>query len=241
MRRRHLLRAPEDGAGATDGREPDVDVTDTATEWDPADESTKPARKSTPLERFNAYIGSFIAINRDENGDLPQVGQFPAPTADNFTRVFENDAQRFSGATNVPLAQLGVLSNTYTSSDALGAANDPLILEVERINADNKETLEEVARMMMAVAGGVPLDGLTEQQRGVQAYFQDPSMPTIAARGRVDEARGRGQRHRGHGRLLRGRGALAPDHPAPSRRDQAAGGHREPRPHGRRHGGGGRR
>lgn len=173
---------PEDEPGATDGREPDVDVTDPATEWDPADESTNPARKSTPLERFNAYIGSFIAINRDENGDLPQVGQFPAPTADNFTRVFENDAQRFSGATNVPLAQLGVLSNTYTSSDALGAANDPLILEVERINADNKETLEEVARMMMAVAGGVPLDGLTEQQRGVQAYFQDPSMPTIAAR-----------------------------------------------------------
>lgn len=141
-----------------------------------------PSRPSTPLERFNAYIGAFLAISRDENGDVPQVGQFAAPSADNFTRVFENDAQRFSGATNVPLAQLGVLSNTYTSSDALGAANDPLILEVEQINKANAATLETVAQMMMAVRDGVPLDGLTDEQLSVQAYFRDPSMPTISAR-----------------------------------------------------------
>ena len=139
-------------------------------------------RVPDPIARWNAYVGSFLAISRDENGDVPQVGQFAAPSADNFTRVFENDAQRFSGATNVPLAQLGVLSNTYTSSDALGAANDPLILEVERINQSMGEAMEVVGQMMMAVRDGVPLSGLTDEQRGVQAYFQDPSMPTIAAR-----------------------------------------------------------
>lgn len=136
----------------------------------------------SPIAKFNAYVGSFLAITKDEDGDVPTVGQFAAPTADNFTRVFENDAQRFSGATNVPLAQLGVLSNTYTSSDALGAANDPLILEVEQINEHNAEALETIAQMMMAVKDGVPISGLTDEQRAVQAYFKDPSMPTIAAR-----------------------------------------------------------
>lgn len=132
--------------------------------------------------KFKAYVGALLAISRDENGDLPQVGQFAPSTADNFTRVFENDAQRFSGATNVPLAQLGVLSNTYTSSDALGAANDPLILAVENMNRQNGEVMEEVARMMMAVAQGTTLEGLSVEQRAVQACWKDPSMPTIAAR-----------------------------------------------------------
>lgn len=139
-------------------------------------------RVPDPIARYQAYVGSWIALTRDENGDIPQVGQFPAPTADNFTRVFENDAQRFSGATNVPLAQLGVLSNTYTSSDALGAANDPLILEVETMNRRNAEAMEGVARMAMAIRDGVALSALPEEKARVQACFKDPSMPTIAAR-----------------------------------------------------------
>lgn len=140
------------------------------------------APASSEYAKYKAYVGAMMAISRDENGDLPQVGQFTASNADNFTRVFENDAQRFSGATNVPLAQLGVLSNTYTSSDALGAANDPLILSVEEMNRRNGEVMEEVARMMMAVAANVPMSQLTAEQAAVQACWKDPSMPTIAAR-----------------------------------------------------------
>lgn len=140
------------------------------------------APASSEYAKFKAYVGAILAISRDENGDVPQVGQFSASGADNFTRVFENDAQRFSGATNVPLAQLGVQSNTYTSSDALGAANDPLILSVEEMNRHNGEVMEEVARMMMAVAANVPMSRLTAEQTAVQACWKDPSMPTIAAR-----------------------------------------------------------
>lgn len=137
---------------------------------------------SDPVAKFRAYIGSFLALTRDEDGDVPSVGQFASPSADNFTAVFENDAQRFSGATNVPLAQLGVLSNTYTSSDALGAANDPLILDVEEINRLNADSMCVVGLMMMAIDQGVPIEGLSEHHKSVQAYFKDPSMPTIAAR-----------------------------------------------------------
>ena len=151
-------------------------------EGDEGDEDGEGTRVPSPVARFNAYIGSWLALTRDEDGELPQVGQFSPMSAENFTAVFENDAQRFSGATNIPLAQLGVLSNTYTSSDALGAANDPLILDVERINAVNGEAMENIARMMLCVADGVPYSELDEQSRAVQAVFKDPSMPTIAAR-----------------------------------------------------------
>ncbi len=148
---------------------------------DPDDDDEDAAPTSDPHAMMRAYLGSFLALTRDENGDVPQVGQFPAADASNFVAVFENDAQRFSGATNVPLGQLGVLSNTYTSSDALGAANDPLILEVEAMNVRMGESMEEVARMMLAVSRGIGYDELGEREMGVMAQFCDPSLPTIAA------------------------------------------------------------
>ncbi len=133
-------------------------------------------------KRLKAWLGSIWAITRDENGDVPQVGQFPAGDAGNFVAVYENDAQRFSGASNVPLAQLGVLSNNYTSSDALGAANDPLILDVQEFNASAAASMETVARLAMAMSGDGSLSGLTDAQSRVRAYFEDPSMPTLSAR-----------------------------------------------------------
>lgn len=148
----------------------------------PIEEDSEEEPVSNNYAKFQAYVGAFLAISKDEDGDTPQVGQFAASPAENFTHVFENDAQRFSGATNVPLAQLGVLSNTYTSSDALSATNDPLILEVETLNANNSVALEEIARMMMAIYQGTSVDGLDDQQQNVQTLWRDPSMPTLSAR-----------------------------------------------------------
>lgn len=139
-------------------------------------------RAPSPRAKWDAYVGAFLALTRDENGDVPQVGQFSPTSAENFTMTFENDAQRFSGATNVPLGQLGVLSNSYTSSDALGAANDPLILEVQAMNLRSRAFMEEVGELMLAVASGGPAAGLPERYRGLQAKMADPSAPTLAAR-----------------------------------------------------------
>lgn len=132
--------------------------------------------------RMETYFDKFLAISRDDSNQVPTVGQFDPMDVDNLIRTFENDAQRFSGATNVPLGQLGVLSNTYTSSDALGAANDPLILQVETMNRDNAVALEEVARLAMCIERDVSYDELGDDAYEVEAYFPDPSQPTIAAR-----------------------------------------------------------
>lgn len=131
--------------------------------------------------RFKAYIGALLSISRDENGDLPQVGQFSASTADNFTRVFENDAQRFSGATNVPLAQLGVLSNNYTSSDALNASNDPLVLSVEHMTRVYGEALANVGRMILAISEDKTIQELTDKQKSITVSWEDASKPTTSS------------------------------------------------------------
>lgn len=132
--------------------------------------------------RMETYLGRILALTRDTNGELPVAGQFNPLDPGGLIRVFENDAQRFSGATNVPLGQLGVLSNTYTSSDALGAANDPLILDVETMNMHNAESLAEIARMAMCAQRNCTYDDLSDTEMAVEAYFRDPSQPTLAAR-----------------------------------------------------------
>lgn len=147
------------------------------------DDAAEPAPKRPTREDYmKAYIGQYLAITRDANGDIPSVGQFPAVDSENFIRVFENDAQRFSGATNVPLGQLGVLSNTYTSSDALGAANDPLILEVQEMNRRNREPMEQVGRLILAISRGTTISELDPQEQAMSARFEDPSMQTFAAK-----------------------------------------------------------
>lgn len=132
--------------------------------------------------RMETYLANILALTRDENGQIPTVGQFQPLDPSGLIRVFENDAQRFSGATNVPLGQLGVLSNTYTSSDALGAANDPLILDVETMNMHNKDSLAEIARMVMCAQRKCSMGDLSRDELSVEAYFRDPSQPTLAAR-----------------------------------------------------------
>lgn len=168
------------------GADPDLfgyDQVREAAEGDAGEDDDAPeaAPPTDPRKMMRAYLGAFLALTRDANGDVPQVGQFAPGDAGNFIAVFENDAQRFSGATNVPLGQLGVLSNTYTSSDALGAANDPLILDVEALNVRMGESMEEVARLMMALDAGVGYDKLDNRQMGVIAQLADPAQPTISA------------------------------------------------------------
>ena len=152
-----------------------------AAEADVSEDGEVSAQPASDAAKLKAYYGALWAITRDENGDVPTVGEFSAPGASNFISVFENDAQRFSGATNVPLTQLGVLSNNYTSSDALGAANDPLILEVETMNRRNAEAMEEIARMIMSVNDGLPIAELRDKADEVQCYLHDPAKSTFAA------------------------------------------------------------
>lgn len=174
---------------APDSTEDDTDsdefvAADSSATASAADSGTADAqmqRALSEMAKLRTYMGTYLAITKDEDGSVPTVGQFDPPDPETFQKAFEMDAQRFSGATNVPLAQLGVLSNNYTSSDALNATNDPLCLEIEAGNRCDAQALENVARMMLAVSNSVSYDDLGGYAN-VQAVFADPSMPTIASR-----------------------------------------------------------
>lgn len=131
--------------------------------------------------RREVYGGKILALTRDLEGNVPNVGEFSQADVSPIIRAYEQAAQQMSGATHVPVNELGVLSSNYTSSEALQASTKALCLDVELMNRQNARTLEQVALMMMAISENKRIDELTDVQRTVMANFRDPSMPTAAA------------------------------------------------------------
>lgn len=131
--------------------------------------------------KWEAYIGTIFAVGRDENGDVPQFGQLSQGSMQPHVDYMRSLAARFAGETNVPISQLGVIHDNPASAEAIYAANEPLIIEAEDLNDGNRIALQNIARMAIATAAGVPLADLTEDQRDVVAIFKSPAMPSIVS------------------------------------------------------------
>lgn len=87
-------------------------------------------------------------------------------------------AARFSGETNVPLSELGVVTDNPASAEAIYAAKEPLVIEAMNLNADNGEALRDIALMCLAVEDGIGYRAACELYGGVQARFRNPAMPS---------------------------------------------------------------
>ena len=135
--------------------------------------------------RREVYQGRILALTRDEDGNVPTVGQFAQASVEPIVTAYEQAAQQISGASHIPMNELGVLSSNYTSSEALSASTNALVLDVERMNRRNAATLEQVARLMMCVSWRKTPEQMSDEQRHlydtVAANFRDPSMPTVSA------------------------------------------------------------
>ena len=131
--------------------------------------------------KWEAYIGNIFAIGKDENGDVPQFGQLTQGTMQPHTEYMRSLAARFSGETNVPISQLGVIHDNPASAEAIYAASEPLIIEAEDLNDGNREALHNIALMAVSAVLDTPIDELTLEQRDIVANFKNPAMPSIVS------------------------------------------------------------
>lgn len=134
------------------------------------------------LERFTLACNAFLMATRDENGDVPQFGQFSSQSPDGHIAVMEYLAGRMASETNIPVSAFGVLGNGYTSSEALAASSNNLIVEAENMNEANGDALRNVCRIAMAVALNKRLDELDEEQLAVKVAWKDAGMVSSAAK-----------------------------------------------------------
>ncbi len=130
---------------------------------------------------WEAYIGSIFVAGRDESGAVPSFGQLSQGSMSPHSEYMRELAARFSGETNVPLSQLGVVSDNPSSAEAIYAANEPLIIEAENLIEDNSDALVSLARMAVAAKRGVPLSALSRQELEIMPHFRSPAMPSVVS------------------------------------------------------------
>lgn len=133
------------------------------------------------ITKWEAYIGNIFCCGRDEDSNLPEFGQLPQGTMQPHTDYMRSLAARFSGETNIPISTLGVIHDNPASAEAIYAASEPLIIEVEDFNDGAREMLRNVALMAMAAILDVPLDELPDEYRDFTANFRNPAMPSVVS------------------------------------------------------------
>ena len=134
-------------------------------------------------QQFRNYVGSIMAATTNpETGENPAFGQLQQGTIQPHVEMLRMLATQFSAATGLSVTDVGVVNDANpTSSDAILAQTQQLILMAEQLNACNGDSLHTIAMMAQAIARNVTLDELTEDEREVVAHFKNPAMPSVAS------------------------------------------------------------
>ena len=132
--------------------------------------------------KFRQYIGAIIAATSNpETGENPVFGQLAQGSLQPHVDKMRLTATQFSAATGLTITDVGIVNDANpTSSDAILAQSQTLVLMAQQLNAGNGEALRAVIQMAQAIARNVTPEELTEEERDVMAHFKNPAMPSVA-------------------------------------------------------------
>lgn len=121
---------------------------------------------------MQAYAGSLMALPTD--GDAKQLSGMQLDT---FTNVYRTYALQISAMTGIPPSMMGVSSdNNPTSAEALRVAKDRLLARAEWKQRQFSDSLEKVARLVVAMDGR-STDGL----EALEVIWADAAAPSTSA------------------------------------------------------------
>lgn len=133
-------------------------------------------------EKFKTYVGSIIAgTTNPDTGQTPEFGQLSQGTLEPHVQMLRMLATQFSAATGLTVTDTGVVNDANpTSSDAILAQSQTLVLLAEQLNTTNSDALKVIARMAQAIVRGVELDKLTAEEESIVPHFKNPAMPSVS-------------------------------------------------------------
>lgn len=133
-------------------------------------------------DKFKQYVGSIIASTQNpETGTNPQFGQLQQGSLAPHVEMLRILATQFSAASGLTVTDTGVVNDANpTSSEAILAQSQTLVLLAEQLNTGNADALKTIAMMALAIAGNKKLENLTESEKSVVAHFKNPAMPSIS-------------------------------------------------------------
>ena len=135
-----------------------------------------------PVSQWTSIMGRVWSIPRDEDGELPQVGQFTSASPAPYMDQVRGWAQLLSAEAGFPASYLGIQTDNPASADAIRAGEARLVKRAERRQRVFGQGWLEVARLATLILHGeVP-----PEFRDVSTRWRDAATPTRAAS--ADEA-----------------------------------------------------
>lgn len=133
-------------------------------------------------ERFRQYVGSILySTVNPETGEKPEYGQLPQGNIQPHIEMMRMLATQYSAATGLSVTDTGVVNDANpTSSDAILAQSQTLILMAEQLNIANADALYQISQMALAIELGTTPDMLPDDEKSIVAHFGNPAMPSVA-------------------------------------------------------------
>ena len=84
------------------------------------------------MDKWRATMASLLSLTKDEDGDVPTVGQFSQQSMTPHTEQLKMFAGLFAGETGLTLDDLGFVSDNPSSSEAIKASHENLRLTARK-------------------------------------------------------------------------------------------------------------
>ncbi len=133
--------------------------------------------------KFKQYVGNILlSTNNPETGEKPSFGQLSQGSIEPHVSMLRLLATQFSAATGLTIADTGVVNDANpTSSEAILAQSQTLILLAEQLNTGNGDALYRIGKMALAIELGTVPNELPEGTQELIAHFKNPAMPSVAS------------------------------------------------------------
>lgn len=131
---------------------------------------------------WETVMGRLWAIGRDENGEVPEVGQFTPASPAPYLEQVKGLAQLIAAEAAIPPSYLGFQTDNPASADAIQRSEARLVKRAERRQTSLGRRWNEVGALALLVRDGEVPDGFSS----VSSKWRDASTPTRSAA--ADEA-----------------------------------------------------
>jgi hypothetical protein len=127
---------------------------------------------------WETYLGRMLALQRDDDGNLPDIKQLPAFDPSVQTRIIDMYTEIMAGQTRLPAYMLGKTSANPASADAIRSAQDGLIRRADRRKRPFGGTWEDSMRLSLRVQNNGQLpDGAMR----IETLWASSATPTPGA------------------------------------------------------------
>lgn len=134
----------------------------------------------SPATAWETYVNKVWMLERDEDGNLPTVGQFAPGDPSVFTKLIDQYAEIMAGEMGLPPHMLGLHSDgNPASADAIRSGYEELTSRAKMKHVAFSDSYEDLMRLALLIRDG----SVPDQAHMMETDWRDPAPLTLAGVG----------------------------------------------------------